>query len=148
MEFSRSVHAEMDAITTAARIGSTSLKNSTLYCTTFPCHNCARHIVASGITKVYYIEPFEKSLARELHNDAIDFEPKKDDLNNKVIFMPFGGVAPKQYLNLFQRGDRKIDGKEMPIDLTRSKPTVVKLLDTFLEYESKIVEFVKRLELD
>jgi deoxycytidylate deaminase len=148
MEFSRSVHAEMDAITTAARIGSTSLKNSTLYCTTFPCHNCARHIVASGITKVYYIEPFEKSLARELHNDAIDFEPKNDDLNNKVIFMPFGGVAPKQYLNLFQRGDRKIDGKEMPIDLTRSKPTVVKLLDTFLEYESKIVEFVKRLELD
>jgi deoxycytidylate deaminase len=53
IEYSRSVHAEMDAIVSLARIGGTGLQDATLYTTTFPCHNCARHIVASGIMKVF-----------------------------------------------------------------------------------------------
>lgn len=50
------VHAEMAAISTAARLG-LSLAGSSLYCTTFPCHNCSKHIVATGVSEVFYLEP-------------------------------------------------------------------------------------------
>jgi deoxycytidylate deaminase len=65
-EFGRVVHAEMSAICDAALIGR-SLRESTLYVTTFPCHNCAKHILASGIKRVVFIEPYTKSRAKELH---------------------------------------------------------------------------------
>ena len=60
-EFGRAVHAEMNALTDAARLGRAT-KGATLYCTTFPCHNCAKHIVASGIDRVVYIQPYPKSV--------------------------------------------------------------------------------------
>ena len=71
IEYSRSIHAEMEAIVSAGRTGKSGMVGGTLYTTTFPCHNCARHIVAAGISKVYYVEPYAKSLALELHSDAI-----------------------------------------------------------------------------
>jgi deoxycytidylate deaminase len=60
LEFGRMIHAEMSAICDAARLGKT-VKDAVLYCTTFPCHLCAKHIIASGIKRVVYIEPFPKS---------------------------------------------------------------------------------------
>lgn len=48
LEFGRPIHAEMNAITSAAARG-LSIAGSTLYSTTFPCHMCARHIISSGI---------------------------------------------------------------------------------------------------
>jgi dCMP deaminase len=42
-------HAERNAIYTAGRNG-TPLMNSTLVCTMFPCADCARAIIQSGIT--------------------------------------------------------------------------------------------------
>lgn len=44
------VHAEMRAITSCCQ----SLHNSTVYVTLFPCSNCAKLIVQSGVKKVYY----------------------------------------------------------------------------------------------
>jgi deoxycytidylate deaminase len=73
LEYGRIVHAEMSAIIDAARLGR-ALKGATLYCTTFPCHMCAKHIIASGIEKVVFLEPYPKSLASELHCDAIEIE--------------------------------------------------------------------------
>ncbi len=78
-EFGRAVHAEMDALTTAARQG-ISVAGATLVCTTFPCHNCTRHVIASGIRKVLYVLPYSKSLARELHGDALVIEPETAEL--------------------------------------------------------------------
>ncbi|HXJ48462.1 MAG TPA: hypothetical protein VNF91_04765, partial [Candidatus Acidoferrum sp.] len=40
-EFGRAVHAEMDALLGCARAG-ISTEGATLFCTTFPCHNCAK----------------------------------------------------------------------------------------------------------
>jgi deoxycytidylate deaminase len=65
-EFGRSVHAEMEALLACARSGR-SARNAILYTTTFPCHNCTRHIIAGGISKVIYIEPYAKSRASDLH---------------------------------------------------------------------------------
>lgn len=91
-EFQRPVHAEMMAITDAARRG-ISIEGCTLYSSTFPCHGCARHIVASGIARVVFIEPYAKSLARNLHDDAIQIESGAHT-NEKVRFETFLGLAP------------------------------------------------------
>lgn len=44
------VHAEMNAILNAKR----DLSNCTLYVTLFPCNECAKAIIQSGIKRVYY----------------------------------------------------------------------------------------------
>src|SRR5579871_385409 len=60
IEYGRCVHAEMAAIVDAARRG-VAIAGCTLYTTTFPCHECARHIVAASIRQVVYIDPYPKS---------------------------------------------------------------------------------------
>lgn len=105
-EYGRVVHAEMCAICDAARLGR-SLKGSTLYCTTFPCHNCTKHIIAVGIKKVVYMEPYPKSRAKQLHEHEIGIEEENDET---VSFMPFMGISPFRYRDIFQKGRRK-DGR-------------------------------------
>ena len=99
-EFGRAVHAEMAAIMSCARNG-TSTMSCTLYCTTYPCHNCAKHIVASGIAEVVYIEPYEKSRALQLHKDSIS----EHGVPGKVHFRPFSGVGPRRYVEFFSLRD-------------------------------------------
>ncbi len=96
-EFGRAAHAEAEAIMSAARRG-TPTSSSELHCTTFPCHVCAKHIVAAGIKTVTYIEPYPKSRALNLHEDSISLEDKRE---GKVVFRPFVGVAPRAYERLF-----------------------------------------------
>jgi len=93
-EFGRAVHAEMSALMAAARVGS-SVKSSTLFTTTFPCHGCTKHIIDAGIKRVVYVEPYPKSLASEFHNDAISIED--GDARARVKFEPFVGIAPRRY---------------------------------------------------
>lgn len=47
----RTIHAEQNAIAQAARFG-IALQGATLYCTMLPCYNCAKLIVATGISEV------------------------------------------------------------------------------------------------
>lgn len=110
IEYSRAVHAEMEAIISVARSGSQGIKGSALYSTTYPCHSCARHIVAAGIERVVYIEPYAKSLATDLHSDSITVESSD---RKKVAFVQYEGMAPKNLLKVFRNGmDRKArDGK-------------------------------------
>jgi len=66
----RTVHAEMNAIATAAKEG-ISLLNTTLYCTMIPCYSCAKMILSCGIKKVickYDYQTGEKS--RELFHET------------------------------------------------------------------------------
>lgn len=49
-------HAERNAIYNAASVG-VSLKGGKLYCTMFPCADCARGIIQSGITTVIAPKP-------------------------------------------------------------------------------------------
>lgn len=98
-EFGRDVHAEMEALLCCARIG-VSARNGTLYSTTFPCHNCAKHIVATGIKRVVFVEPYPKSKARELLSDSIVIE-SDSHIEDKVSFEHFVGVGPRRYFDLF-----------------------------------------------
>lgn len=105
IEFGRAVHAEMAAFMDAARRG-ISVRGCTLYTTTFPCHNCAMHIIAAGIRKLVFVEPYPKSLATELFSDLISVQ-NSDSCDGKVQFVPFVGIAPPQYTRLFSAPKRK-----------------------------------------
>lgn len=102
-EFGRMTHAEMNAITDAARLGRPT-KGGILYCTTFPCHNCAKHIVAAGIDRVVYIEPYPKSRALDLHYDSITTNP---DDGKRVLFEHFHGISPRRYRDIFEKQKRR-----------------------------------------
>jgi deoxycytidylate deaminase len=101
-EFGRTVHAEMAALLDAARRGA-AVEKKLLFTTTFPCHNCTKHIITAGIRKVIYIEPFPKSQASRLHGDAIALVPTQDG----ICFEPFIGIAPRRYFDLFEMRDRE-----------------------------------------
>ncbi|MBK9038992.1 MAG: hypothetical protein IPL83_07510 [Bdellovibrionales bacterium] len=97
-EFHRATHAEMNAILSAQRSG-LDVKNSTLYCTTFPCHNCCKHIISSGITQVIYLEPYKKSYADKLHEHEITYSASLRD--ERVLFRSFFGVTHNRFDDLF-----------------------------------------------
>lgn len=50
-EYGRPVHAEMEALLSCSRNG-IATRAAQLYCTTFPCHNCAKHLIDAGIKEV------------------------------------------------------------------------------------------------
>jgi cytidine deaminase len=104
IDYTRAVHAEATAIANSAKAG-VSVENCTLYVTTFPCHDCAKLIVASGITRVVYVEPYTKSLAKDFYDGLISID--KD--NRKLVrFEPFIGITPRRFAEFFaMREDRK-----------------------------------------
>jgi dCMP deaminase len=65
IELSLSVHAEAGAIAYAAKYG-IPLNGACLYVTTFPCPNCARLIVESGVQTVYFEEGYSLLDAKEI----------------------------------------------------------------------------------
>ncbi len=144
-EYGRAVHAEMEAMLSCARNGTPTL-GSTLYTTTYPCHNCAKHIVASGVKEVVYIEPYPKSFARILHKDSIFIEGETEEGDKKVTFSAFVGIGPRRYMDLFsmklgsgKKLRRKVDGKI--IDWKRSKASVrVPMLPmSYIDKEAKLL---------
>lgn len=150
-EFGRPVHAEMEALLSCARKG-VNPRNGTLYTTTFPCHNCAKHIVNAGIERVVYVEPYPKSLAGELHDDAIDLKGKD---KGKVRFQPFVGVGSRRFMDLFSMGlssghpvRRKKPGSSSKEDwqVEKAKLRVPMLPTSYLERELATALEVKKME--
>ncbi|MEZ8158934.1 anti-phage dCTP deaminase [Vibrio splendidus] len=142
IEYSRAIHAEMDAITSLARTSSSSTQDKILYCTTYPCHNCARHIVAAGIKRVVYIEPYEKSLAMQLHGDAIT----DSNESNKVSFEAFEGVAPNRYESFFKFNNKRKDktGRAIEFDIIECHHVDAQYLDSYHDYEYRIADIVDK----
>lgn len=158
-EFQREVHAEMAALIDSARRG-VAVDGLTMYVTTFPCHNCAKHIIAAGIREVIYLEPYPKSRAETLHKEEINTDPIEDAYRDgdkesgsppKVIFMPYTGVAPRQYQRLFgmsARGKKVLFGlKEWGQKKTILSP--VQLIDNaFASYTISEQDALKNLPVD
>jgi len=105
-EFSRPVHAEMAALIDSARRG-VAVNGHSMYVTTFPCHNCAKHIIAAGIRRVIYLEPYPKSRTGVLYGEEIVLDGLDgQDQGDKVVFSAFSGVGPRQYAQLFSMSER------------------------------------------
>jgi deoxycytidylate deaminase len=147
IEFSRAVHAEMHAILLGSQLGADRAKGGKLFCTTYPCHSCARHIVAAGIKEVYYIEPYRKSLAIKLHDDSITEDETE---HSKLRILPYDGVAPARYLKLFRvpRDSRKgRDGKMIRVDPKTASPRFDKTLEALPALEALVVKGLQEKKL-
>ncbi len=144
-EFGRMIHAEMEAIMSCTRKG-IATEGTTLYCTTFPCHNCAKHIIDAGIKEVYFIEPYQKSRALELFNDSMVYF--YEDHENKVVLRPYFGVSARRYIDFFSlnlgRGDdldRTYTDEQKKVQIrdnllsVNSKPRKIVPIDLYMSIE-------------
>jgi len=136
IEFGRIIHAEMSAICDARN--GVSTRDATMYVTTFPCHICAKHIVASGISRLLYLEPYPKSYTNQLHSDSIQIDDHTDD--SKVHFEPFLGVAPHRYRDLFEKGKRKTEGgAALKWKSDPRRPIIDSVIPFYLDAEKYVV---------
>jgi cytidine deaminase len=101
----REVHAEMLALTDAARRG-VATSGAALFTTTFPCRDCAKHLLASGISEAIFLEPYPRSRVRYLFGDDVALEPSKQRPTS-LCLRQFVGVAPRIYQDLFRMPDRR-----------------------------------------
>jgi cytidine deaminase len=156
----------MDALFSCARGGIDTI-GTTLFSTTFPCHNCAKHIVTAGVKRVVYIEPYEKSQALDLHDDAITVEDHgdaamraecdddRDRLPRKVVFEPFTGVGPRRFFDLFSmklshgyplKRKQKPDGTKAKWKISGDAIVRVPMSPTsYLEREAQLAQLVTTL---
>lgn len=153
IEYGRTVHAEMAALSDAAARG-IPVKGATMYVNTFPCHICARHIVAAGIKRVVYVEPYPKSLTGRLFNDSIVLEPQSE-VANKVVFEAFTGVAPRAYRFSFVAPAKRKDKSGLPLDWRKSSAStkMKRYVTSYLAMENHaissflgLIESIKREE--
>lgn len=61
----RAVHAEVNAVIQAALHG-VSTAESTLYCTSQPCHGCTKVLLNAGVIGVVYADPYDDERADAL----------------------------------------------------------------------------------
>lgn len=138
-EFGRPVHAEMAALLDGARRG-VGVGGNRLFSTTFPCHNCARHIIDAGVTEVVYREPYEKSLAGALHKDALIVDPE-EEVKDKLVIRRFVGVGPPRYLDLFAKPRRKDGaGNKVEWNETEASPRLIQTETAYLTNEDDFLD--------
>ncbi|AEM49134.1 zinc-binding CMP/dCMP deaminase [Acidithiobacillus ferrivorans SS3] len=144
IEFSRAVHAEMHAILGASRIAGDRVIGGKVFVTTYPCHSCARHLVAAGISEIYYIEPYRKSLATRLHADALT-----EAINgNGVKLVQFDGVAPRRFIDIFDSGSRKSETGVLELeDRSKASPSTHVSLRAIPRLEEAVVAEISTTNL-
>lgn len=141
IEFSRAIHAEMETILSAARTGRIGLRGGVLYVTTYPCDNCVKHILAVGIRRVVYIEPYPKSRAKAFFSDLIQDDVGERNDPNKLTLSQFVGLAPESYALLYKKiGNRKLKSGKLIEPPRRPMPRTGVYLDGFALYEGHIAK--------
>lgn len=134
IEYGRMVHAEMNAITDAARFRR-STHGATLYCTTMPCHMCTKLIIAAGIVRVVYVQPYVKSLTSELFKDSVVFEGADND--HRVNFCSLKGVTPAGFKIAFAKNSKRknSDGSAKSWEKPNALPTFLSTIPYYIELE-------------
>jgi cytidine deaminase len=146
IEYGRMVHAEMNAITDAARFNR-STRGTTLYCTTMPCHMCTKLVIASGIKKVVYVQPYTKSLSGELFKDSVAFEG--DGSDNKVNFCSLKGVTPLGFKRAFARQTKRKDriGAALKWNKLEATPTFLTTIPYYIHSERSLLSELAQVPL-
>jgi deoxycytidylate deaminase len=134
IEFGRMVHAEMNALTDAARFRR-STRGATLYCTTLPCHMCTKLVIAAGVKRVVYVQPYGKSLIEELFPDSVAIDQRSD--GSKVMFETLKGVTPNGFRMAFRKkGKRKeSDGSAKKWNPATAAPTFLSTYPYYVQLE-------------
>ncbi|MDN5357188.1 MAG: dCMP deaminase [Candidatus Methanomethylophilaceae archaeon] len=68
-ELCRGVHAEQNAVVQAAYFG-VSVKDASIYTTTYPCSMCAKIIINAGIIEIVYGEGYPDDLSKDLLEES------------------------------------------------------------------------------
>lgn len=80
-EICRAIHAEQNAVVQCASYGISS-KDSTVYCTHQPCTICTKVLIAAGVNRIVYKQPypdkFAQSLLKEAKIKTEKWQPKKE----------------------------------------------------------------------
>jgi cytidine deaminase len=144
IEFIRAVHAEMAALMSAARRG-IPVDGCTLYSTTFPCHECAKHIVAAGIRRVVFVEPYPKSRVADMYDDSIAIDDNGD--KSRVTFQAFVGIAPRKYVELFTAPKRESNGEWVDFEKIKrdQDPRLGGSIQSYVEQEKEFVNLFDEL---
>ena len=104
---------------------------------------CAKHIVAAGLDKVVFLEPYPKSLASDLHSDSTEIEGG-DRGHYKdypaVKFEHFYGVSPRRYREIFERAGRKNEADGSFVEYVNGRPGPT--IDIKYPFYNKLEEFV------
>ncbi len=151
-EFGRMVHAELAAITDAAMRG-VGTRGQVMFCTTFPCQNCAKHIMAAGIRVVVYLEPYPKSLIDQMYKDETqqiamlalsseELRKRVEEKPIKLLLCTYIGVAPRRYGSLFAMPKRKNeDGSKIAWEKATATPRIDPALaaEEYLAWEEEAV---------
>lgn len=85
---------------------------------------CMRLIVASGIKRIVYVDPYPKSLAGEMYGDSVTADPGES--KTKVLVESFRGASWSIYNRVFSGQDRRraADGKFAQFDKQKSRFTL------------------------
>jgi hypothetical protein len=87
---------------------------------------------------VYFIEPYRKSLAVKLHDDAMSEDEAEQD---KVILRQYDGVAPRRFMSLFKaNAERKKDGKLIKANAQSAMPVIKLSLEAIPRLEAMVVD--------
>lgn len=142
MEYGRMVHAEMNAITDAAR-SNKSTQDCTLYCTTMPCHLCTKLVIASGIKRVVYIQPYPKSLVDELYTDSVSIDEHSHP--DRVIYETLKGVTPAGFRIAFRKAKKRknADGTAISWDPLQSSPIFFSYFPYYRSLETTASKLLK-----
>ncbi len=78
----RTIHAEMNAITQAAKNGS-AINDADIYVTHTPCIHCMKVLINTGLRTIFYDRPYKLETVRDLLNHAaiklVQIKPEDTD---------------------------------------------------------------------
>jgi len=73
----RTIHAEINAITQAAKNG-TMINGADIYVTASPCYHCLKTLINTGIKRIFYLKPYKlekiKPLLESSHVELIEIK--------------------------------------------------------------------------
>src|SRR5690606_31025257 len=69
LEYSRSIHAEQNAIMQSG-LRTKSKGKLELFCTTSPCIHCTRMLLQIGVSTIYYIDKYNDEMAEIMWEEA------------------------------------------------------------------------------
>ena len=102
-ELCRGIHAENNTIRQALHARD-SLEGAELFCTTYPCNECAKMIIDEKIRRVIVIHDYRSELAEEMFEEAkIEVEVYKRDVRELIARLTFGKENAKKIMKLIEK---------------------------------------------
>lgn len=128
--YTRSLHAEENAMMQMVKFGGESLKNGIIYVTASPCELCSKKLYQIGVRKIVYIDPYP-GIAKE---HIVGCGYKRPEL--KLFQGAYGG----SYFKLFQPFMPYKDELDIRTNSSHQLHSAQEILEAFMKKNSKEVK--------